>query len=457
MRKIRYVIEAMSISFALTACGGASPTTVDAPQNDVTASADTTDIVQNSETVAELGGIESATISFDTLTYEYADPELEKLIHGKYTLEVAKNGEGATVDIKVDDRYGEIHKYSENTDASALTDLAKIIAEHEMQKLDGYNKTDSASGEGFELKVVYDSGSKISASAQGGHSAMPVRYWDETVFLKYMEKLLALNGESLILLPDKTEDDDYGEIEEAYPKYMIENPSWEYYCTDGRQPASKHVKLVPYKSEANEIIDDDVWFGYIGEEKPDVNSRSDDDYTYNFYGGEYYSGHVLEIDDKKTGETVAVLDMSEMFYPDNPASDEDLKFVDENLRHAVSENGILYVCMAHSTYAESASHNAYIMALDMNDEFRMVWKTEPLTCNAANFVIYGDDIICGYGFTAEPDYIYVLDKSTGARVDTIKVKTGPDYFYVKEGEILGLKVPILYVRTYDMNYEFMLQ
>ena len=121
-------------------------------------------------------------------------------------------------------------------------------------------------------------------------------------------------------------------------------------------------------------------------------------------------------------------------------------FVDENIHWVTFEDDILYVSIFHNTYAESAPHNGYIMALDMNDNFRVLWKTEPLTCNTDNFVVTDDAIICGYGFTKEDDFIYVLDKKTGIRTQSYKVKTGPDWFFVKDNE--------LYVRCYDTDYVF---
>ena len=66
--------------------------------------------------------------------------------------------------------------------------------------------------------------------------------------------------------------------------------------------------------------------------------------------------------------------------------------------------------------------------------------------NADNFAIIDDFIICGYGFTAEDDYLYILDKYTGKVLDRILLKTGPDYIYE-----IGDK---LYVRTYNTNYVF---
>ena len=61
----------------------------------------------------------------------------------------------------------------------------------------------------------------------------------------------------------------------------------------------------------------------------------------------------------------------------------------------------------------------------------------------------GDTIICGYGFTAEDDYIYLLDLSTGQTIERIKVRSGPDQF-----EVVG---DTLYVATYNTAYTFKIE
>jgi hypothetical protein len=75
-----------------------------------------------------------------------------------------------------------------------------------------------------------------------------------------------------------------------------------------------------------------------------------------------------------------------------------------------------------------------------------LWRSQPLVCNANNFVIINDVIICGYGFTAEPDFLYLIDKTTGEILQQIKVKTAPEYLIQKDNK--------LYVRTYDRDYLF---
>ena len=55
-------------------------------------------------------------------------------------------------------------------------------------------------------------------------------------------------------------------------------------------------------------------------------------------------------------------------------------------------------------------------------------------------------IICGYGFTNEPDYLYLINKNTGDLLQQIKLNTAPEYIIRKQDQ--------LYVRTYDTDYIF---
>jgi hypothetical protein len=57
-----------------------------------------------------------------------------------------------------------------------------------------------------------------------------------------------------------------------------------------------------------------------------------------------------------------------------------------------------------------------------------------------------EHLICGYGFTAEPDFLYVLERATGKTVSKVPLKSGPDFLIEKDGE--------LFVRTYDTDYVF---
>ncbi len=119
------------------------------------------------------------------------------------------------------------------------------------------------------------------------------------------------------------------------------------------------------------------------------------------------------------------------------------------IRWATIEDNILYVSNWHATYAESTNRiNAFVTAIDLSD-YQALWRSDYLTCNTHNFEIIGDNIVCGYGFTDEPDFIYILDKYTGKKQHTIKVATGPDYIIRKNDK--------LYVRTYNRDYVFQIE
>jgi hypothetical protein len=53
-------------------------------------------------------------------------------------------------------------------------------------------------------------------------------------------------------------------------------------------------------------------------------------------------------------------------------------------------------------------------------------------------------IFCGYGFTAEDDYLYQLDKNTGEVIDRLPLKKMPDLMAEKDDR--------LYVHTYSYDY-----
>ena len=60
------------------------------------------------------------------------------------------------------------------------------------------------------------------------------------------------------------------------------------------------------------------------------------------------------------------------------------------------------------------------------------------------FVVKGDVILCGYGFTAEPDYLYQINRNTGEVIDRLSLKKAPDLIVEQDGK--------LYVHTYSYNY-----
>ncbi|MCB1825383.1 MAG: hypothetical protein KDJ54_12705 [Candidatus Competibacteraceae bacterium] len=163
------------------------------------------------------------------------------------------------------------------------------------------------------------------------------------------------------------------------------------------------------------------------------------------YGADFSDGRYLIALDATSGEFLYGFDFLRYAYPPT-FTGRDRDFVRQQLKWAWWENGVLYVSHAHNTYARaSGGLNAYLTALDTASG-AMLWRSQPLVSNAANFELIGDTIIAGYGFTAEPDYLYLLDKKTGAVYERIKLKSGPE-FIIPKGDHL-------YVRTYNTDYRF---
>jgi hypothetical protein len=102
------------------------------------------------------------------------------------------------------------------------------------------------------------------------------------------------------------------------------------------------------------------------------------------------------------------------------------EFVYEELVWAHEANAVLYVQNAHLTYATSSyGQNAYITAIDAQTKKRL-WRSKALVANAQTFAVTPDYLVTGYGFTAEPDWLYLLDRTTGRVVERLSLPSGPE-------------------------------
>ena len=104
-------------------------------------------------------------------------------------------------------------------------------------------------------------------------------------------------------------------------------------------------------------------------------------------------------------------------------------------------DGVLYVSNSHLTYAsQTKGRNAYLSAIDVAAK-RTLWRSPALVANARTFVVTGDLMVAGYGFTAERDFLYLLDRRTGRVLDRLPVPSAPEIVKLRDGR--------LHVRTYD--------
>ena len=112
-----------------------------------------------------------------------------------------------------------------------------------------------------------------------------------------------------------------------------------------------------------------------------------------------------------------------------------------NGNNARLENGVFYGASVMNGYAQPDT--CFMFAYDLENE-KLLWRSADQTYNSMNFLVKGDVIFCGYGFTAEDDYLYQLDKNTGEVIDRLSLKKMPDLMAEKDDK--------LYVHTYSYDY-----
>lgn len=253
---------------------------------------------------------------------------------------------------------------------------------------------------------------------------------------------------------------------------MPEPPFTAQLAVDARAGTRKLPKLKQLSAKANEIIDTNAWVQanqipeiflqvpkpqhqFAGNLGPVVPAHVDglmaisawrgEGGGYVVYGADYSSGTLLAIYDTDFTLLVGELDFSAYaFAPKVLKGDE--AYVKQSIRFAQIVDEVLYVAHSHNTYAKSSGGmNAYITAIDLESR-QILWRSAPLVANTPNFIIQGDGIITGYGFTDEPDYLYVLDRHTGRTAGKSLVKSGPERMALIDG--------VLHVRTYNTDYRF---
>ena len=180
-----------------------------------------------------------------------------------------------------------------------------------------------------------------------------------------------------------------------------------------------------------------------------------DDLVFLLYGNPPNEMHVITdtwaivARDKKSGAEKFAYDMSTFgLAPDFVHRDKN--FVFQDILWAQLEDGILYVQHAHWTYAESSKNmNAYITAIDAK-RGEILWRSQPLVANAGNFVLMGNYIVAGYGFTLENSMLYALHKANGKVAGSLELQPKNDK--KKFIDFIIPKGSQLYIHAYDNQY-----
>lgn len=154
----------------------------------------------------------------------------------------------------------------------------------------------------------------------------------------------------------------------------------------------------------------------------------DDDYIYRWK--EEYDHPSLIICDRQTG-----IQLYEVVIT--------TRLLANTANNAYLKDGVLYAgCIVQS---EDDTNTNFMFAYDLEND-RLLWRSRENTYSSRNFIVKDGVIICGFGGTDEPDYIYQIDMDTGEVLSETPVSSAP-YLLVESGGQL-------YVNTYENDYVF---
>ncbi len=116
---------------------------------------------------------------------------------------------------------------------------------------------------------------------------------------------------------------------------------------------------------------------------------------------------------------------------EDPGPEQELRWVEVTGPTAV-------MAFAGNGYArEFGGRTATLVTLDVGSGV-VRWRSAPLVCNARTFIIDGPVAVCGYGFTSEGARASVIELSTGATLQQLRLPSAPDVF-LKRGDRLHVR------------------
>jgi len=220
-----------------------------------------------------------------------------------------------------------------------------------------------------------------------------------------------------------------------------------------------------YHEEANQIVDEEDWFDRFGFYYPQPIDMSVSDIPRSTMYGEL---KFLRMHNKRyyaIYETVYQLTEAKDIYDEGhnytlivlpKTSDTAIAFDLDRLFPDILEmcwfdavDDVVYFNATYNGYADIREEKTgYLYSLDITDGI-VIWATKNLISSYRGFTLYRNHIITGYGFTAEPDFLYVVNRFNGSTAQTIPIKTAHEYIAIKNNRC--------YVRTYNMNYVYTMQ
>jgi hypothetical protein len=231
------------------------------------------------------------------------------------------------------------------------------------------------------------------------------------------------------------------------------NPAGALYAP-GKPSSKARLKLLSAK--ANGITDTDAWLAKhaipVNRTRPEEVAMmvAESKFVFLTPGEPYFVGVYGQT--MKTGTLATLFDQSEA----GLSMKEILDFSrwkqggkSLNLFAAVVEKNMLYVIASSSDYADTNKGlTGYLAAISLKTG-KVVWQAGPRVANCTNMILHRDFLICGYGYTREPDFLFVIDKKTGRTLQKIPLKSAPEELALDENNQL-------HVRCYNTDYVFQL-
>lgn len=101
------------------------------------------------------------------------------------------------------------------------------------------------------------------------------------------------------------------------------------------------------------------------------------------------------------------------------------------------DGGVVYFNEACQSYAKEAKNKcSSLVALDPVAN-KVLWRTKPLVSNS-RMAVLPNEILTGYGFTNEPDFLHLVDRKTGQVLAKAKVSTAAQTYQPTEADTFAV-------------------
>lgn len=147
------------------------------------------------------------------------------------------------------------------------------------------------------------------------------------------------------------------------------------------------------------------------DEFPITDVTSSGRYLFGYYGSDHYQTRVVSVVDQNRH---------------NPF--EFTAYGTGDISYCVISDGILYFTVVEGNIGEKSSARLYAFSID---EKKQIWKSDSGVAHG-NFIVRGNHILTHYGFTAEDDFLCVIDRGNGKTLKKEKLKTAANRLIEEE-------------------------